>query len=89
MRACRRGSPYKSRVWCCVYNRTPLKLNLLVVFALVCRSAAASLQTVLDKKASGRLCRCIEDAHTGMAQGPLDALPASCLFCMMLCKQAS
>ena len=34
-----------------------------------CRSATAILQTVLDKKASGRLCRCIEDAHSGMAQG--------------------
>jgi hypothetical protein len=34
-----------------------------------CRSAAAILQTVLDKKATGRLCRCIEDAHNGMSQG--------------------
>ncbi len=35
----------------------------------MCRSAALILQTVLDKKAPGRLCRCIEDAQNGMAQG--------------------
>ena len=33
------------------------------------RSAVAVLQTVLDKKASGRLCRCVEDAHSGMSPG--------------------
>jgi hypothetical protein len=27
------------------------------------------LQSVLDKKAAGRLCRCIEDAQSAMAAG--------------------
>ncbi|KAL4423876.1 hypothetical protein ABPG75_001177 [Micractinium tetrahymenae] len=48
------------------------------------RSAALILQTVLDKKAPGRLCRCIEDAHTGMAQGTQDAIHSAqaCLWAL-------
>ncbi|KAI3432453.1 hypothetical protein D9Q98_004003 [Chlorella vulgaris] len=45
------------------------------------RSAATSLQTVLDKRAAGRLCRCIEDAHNGMAAGTQEAIH-SALVCM-------
>ena len=32
---------------------------------------------MLDKKATGRLCRCIEDAHNGMAQGARSRAPQS------------
>lgn len=45
------------------------------------RSAAVVLQTVLDKKAPGRLCRCIEDAHSGMSQGTHEAIH-SALACL-------
>lgn len=63
---------FQSRTLACkkvrVWDQTP---HCLLCLVLLCRSASTILQTVLDKKASGRLCRCIEDAHTGMAQGVL------------------
>jgi hypothetical protein len=51
---------------------------------LACRTATAVLQTLLDKKAAGRLCRCIEDAQNGLAQGAcLLGWPGPCVVCRL------